>query len=290
MKVQESAAKKAQLSYDDGGLVQAAHSRYTYNYVLERYLGYYGIIYTGNDINNIASWLFGEIDSCKRTVLIPERMLSEKSYFVDWLDKYGMPGDLIFYKSNGTIDRAVVYLGKGKGIVRKFNDFVVGDIVTTYADNGRWTTSTGAYCIGRMWSEETEQKTITIQFVSDTERSAFEGKQYVPYEWSSDEGKYLKMTDRIIFEETPGIYTFWNGTTTSFTPEYLEEHNGLHILLAVGSGEEKPSQITWSQRYDVNWEEIADNQSNNVVISLELTNGKNNVNSSQWLGQDLWGE
>ena len=281
--VQLEAARKAALSSADGGLVRKANSRYNYNYVLDNYLRYYGIIYTDEDIEHIFKWASDELTKAGRMTVVPSRLVETKD-LVEWLDKYFEPGALLFYKSNGNVDRCVVYLGNGKGVVRKYNDFIVGDVYISHSDSGRRTNSTGIYAVGTMWSEQKEDvQTVRISFVSDGAADAFEGRFFSLYELDADNA-YKKVTDRIIFERQPGVYCIWRGDTWEYTLDEFTEMGGLHVML-VAQSPDASGQVAWSKKYDIGISDVVD-ANYDIQLPLPHLADTNASNPVQWTGEE----
>ena len=159
--VQTENAKLAAMDWEDGGLIRKYGKDYTYDTVIDRYLRMYGIYYDSSYGNTISEWIQPETARLGRSIPVPDSLTTSPA-LNEWLRKYAQPGDMLFYKANGRADKTLVYVGDTKCVVRRFNDFIVGDVPLSFANDGKRTKSTGIYAIGRLWSEAQQEEDASV--------------------------------------------------------------------------------------------------------------------------------
>lgn len=269
------------LSEDAGILGQKAARTNSYNKVLETYLRFYGIFAPISQKNSISSWVQSELEASGKSHTIPEAYVSTDE-LTAWVDRYATPGDLLLYKTNGTADKCLIYVGEGKAIVKRDEVYKLLPFPATYVTGDyKRTKSSGLYAIAHIWkNEETSNAYISLTMTLTPGALSFTGEQYKLYEYNSLTGIYDPIKDYIVFEKKPGTFVVWNGEAFGFTPEYISEHSGIHLMLENANRSER--ELPQRAKVDISVDDI-DILGQDIYITIS---GSDN-NQKLWNGKDL---
>jgi len=260
---------------------------YSYSELLDMYLKFYGI-YSPESLsnNNSVMWVQDTLmNDSYRVTFIPDHYVRSGD-LSDWVKRYAEPGDLLLYKQNGRADKCIIYAGNGLMIGRANNKNMLIEIRATFAANESYRNKSGGlFAIAHIWTdhkeEEETEKFFDLQLVSGVESTSFSQNHYTVWEATAD-NSYVKSTSFILFEYSPGVYRFWNGSNYGFSDDYISKHNGIHLQIA--SDNDSSNQIHKRMKIDLYPEQI---NSTLVVADMTINNSEDSGNTFQWTGSDL---
>ena len=160
------------------GLIGSSARKGSLITALDTYLNCFGVYPPVDSEPGVVPWLQETLAILGRVTEIPQRYTTDPE-IRDWLDRYAEPGDLLLYRVNGQPDKCLLYAGNGKYIGKRQEKYALLDIPSTFvASDGRRTSSSGIYGVGRIWSSPAEDPSI-LEFVVSDNAPFFTGLQFV---------------------------------------------------------------------------------------------------------------
>lgn len=258
------------------GLIGSSAGKGSLITALEIYLNCFGVYPPVNSEPEVVPWLQETLVLLGRVTEIPQRYTTNQD-IRDWLDRYAEPGDLLLYRVNGQPDKCLLYAGNGKYIGKRQEKYALLDIPSTFvASDGRRTSSSGIYGVGRIWSSPAEDPSI-LEFVVSDNAPFFTGLQFVLLVSDPGTGFFTPSSDYVLFEYSPGVFRLWDGTDSGVSPVGL---SGNHFCLSL-SGQDS-GEMTW--RLMLSQEDAANDDEKTIRIPVSLQPVRN---LHRWYGRDL---
>ena len=246
--------------------------------LLEKYLNSFGIYPPVDRASEITPWLQETLASLGRITEIPRRYTGERE-ILDWLKRYAMPGDLLLYRANGQPDRCLLYAGDGRYVGKREEKYALLAVPATFvASDGKRTSSSGLYAIGRLWSEPKDEPAC-LEFVLNDHAASFTGLQFTLFVPDPETGFFVRSDRYVFYESSPGIFRLWDGQISGVIPEEL--FSGVWPAFCLALSGQNPDQMAWRIYYSPeDW--MMDEQNRSVSIRPERTS-----NLHRWTGRDL---
>ncbi len=258
------------------GLIGSSAGKGSLITALEIYLNCFGVYPPVNSEPEVVPWLQETLVLLGRVTEIPQRYTTNQD-IRDWLDRYAEPGDLLLYRVNGQPDKCLLYAGNGKYIGKRQEKYALLDIPSTFvASDGRRTSSSVIYGVGRIWSSPAEDPSI-LEFVVSDNAPFFTGLQFVLLVSDPGTGFFTPSSDYVLFEYSPGVFRLWDGTDSGVSPVEL---SGNHFCLSL-SGQDS-GEMTW--RLMLSQEDAANDDEKTIRIPVSLQPVRN---LHRWYGRDL---
>ena len=258
------------------GLIGSSARKGSLITALDTYLNCFGVYPPVDSEPEVVPWLQETLAILGRVTEIPQRYTTDPE-IRDWLDRYAEPGDLLLYRVNGQPDKCLLYAGNGKYIGKRREKYALLDIPSTFvASDGRRTSSSGIYGVGRIWSSPADNPPV-LEFVVSDNASCFTGLQFILLVSDPCTGFFIPSSDYVFFEYSPGVFRLWDGTDSGVFPA---EFSGGRFCLSL-SGQDS-GEMTWRIMLSQEDAAIDDETTVRIPVSLQPVH-----NLHRWYGRDL---
>lgn len=258
------------------GLIGSSARKGSLITALDTYLNCFGVYPPVDSEPEVVPWLQETLAILGRVTEIPQRYTTDPE-IRDWLDRYAEPGDLLLYRVNGQPDKCLLYAGNGKYIGKRQEKYALLDIPSTFvASDGRRTSSSGIYGIGRIWSVPADNPPV-LEFVVNDNASCFTGLQFILLVSDPCTGFFIPSSDYVFFEYSPGVFRLWDGTDSGVFPA---KFSGGRFCLSL-SGQDS-GEMTWRIMLSQEDAAIDDETTVRIPVSLQPVH-----NLHRWYGRDL---